>query len=76
MKAPSGSDANNESTPQSFYAHNTIEDLAKQQGVKPVTDPSTLAGDFWPEDETAEAFIATLRRWRKEGNNERNVENS
>ncbi|HEY0071997.1 MAG TPA: hypothetical protein VGE04_18705 [Chloroflexia bacterium] len=76
MKAPSGNDANNESTTPAFYAHNAIEDLAKQQGVKPVIDPGTLAGDFWPEDETAEEFIATLRQWRNEGTNEHNLENS
>ncbi|HET6314513.1 MAG TPA: hypothetical protein VFH60_11820 [Chloroflexia bacterium] len=66
MKVTYGSDANNESRAAAFYRHTTIEDLAKQQGVEPVTDPSMLAGDFWPEDETAEEFIATLRQWRNE----------
>jgi hypothetical protein len=38
-----------------------------QQGTKPITDPSTLYADFWPEDETADDFIAAYRQWRREG---------
>ena len=41
--------------------------LAAEQGVKPVSDPDTLYGDFWPEDESMEEFLTTLRRWRQEG---------
>jgi hypothetical protein len=44
-----------------------IEELARRQGVKPVTDPDQLLGDFWPEDETCDDFIAALREWRREG---------
>jgi hypothetical protein len=43
----------------------TIEQLAVQQGVKPITDPDVLRGDFWPADESADEFIATVRRWRQ-----------
>ncbi|HEX8220693.1 MAG TPA: hypothetical protein VF914_15985 [Chloroflexia bacterium] len=66
MKATDGDATNNESLTAAFYRHTPLEDLAKQQGVVPVTNPSTLAGDFWPGDETAEEFIAALRQWRKE----------
>jgi hypothetical protein len=44
-----------------------LETLAAQQGVKPIKDPKVLRGDFWPEDETADEFIAAVRRWRREG---------
>ncbi len=45
----------------------TIEELAAEQGVQPVTDFESLLGDFWPEDETADDFIAAVRAWRREG---------
>lgn len=44
-----------------------LETLAARQGVKPVEDPRVPLGDFWPEDETADEFIAAVRRWRREG---------
>ncbi len=43
-----------------------IETLAKEQGVGPVTDTTTLAADFWPEEESADEFASTVRRWREE----------
>lgn len=45
----------------------SLEELAAQQGVKPVKDFDALLGDFWPEDETADQFIAAVRHWRREG---------
>ncbi|MCC6446121.1 MAG: hypothetical protein IT210_22045 [Armatimonadetes bacterium] len=44
-----------------------FETLAKEQGVKPVQRFEDLLGDFWPEDEDIEEFLATIRRWRQEG---------
>jgi hypothetical protein len=44
-----------------------LTDLAAQQGVQPVMNFDDLLGDFWPEDETADDFIATVRQWRHEG---------
>jgi hypothetical protein len=41
--------------------------LAIEQGVRPVTDFDNLLGDFWPEDEKADEFVAAVRRWRGEG---------
>lgn len=55
-------------TPPKFYKRHTIEMLAEEQGVKPITDFNTLLGDFWPEDESIEDFIKTIRQWRDEGN--------
>jgi hypothetical protein len=43
----------------------SVEELAARQGVKPVTDPTTLLGDFWPEDQSAEDFLAAVRAWRR-----------
>ncbi|MHC4252674.1 MAG: hypothetical protein ACYS9X_26450 [Planctomycetota bacterium] len=45
----------------------SIEELAAEQGVKPITDLKLLRADFWPEDETADEFIAAVREWRREG---------
>lgn len=45
----------------------SIEELAAQQGTRPLSFDEML-GDFWPEDETADEFIATLRQWRNETN--------
>ncbi|MGI8550761.1 MAG: hypothetical protein ACR2PL_08245 [Dehalococcoidia bacterium] len=44
-----------------------LKALAAQQGVQPVANFNNLLGNFWPEDETADEFIATVRRWRHEG---------
>jgi len=41
--------------------------LAAEQGVQPVANFESLLGDFWPEDETADQFIAAVREWSREG---------
>lgn len=41
--------------------------LAAEQGVRPIGDLSELAGDFWPEDESIDDFVAAVREWRREG---------
>ena len=52
-----------------FFAQPAVDwrTLAAQQGVEPIGDPTDLAGDFWPEDETADEFVAAVREWRREG---------
>jgi predicted DNA-binding antitoxin AbrB/MazE fold protein len=47
----------------------TLDELAREQGVQPITDPLSIGGDFWPEDEDLDEFIATIRKWRQEGTN-------
>jgi hypothetical protein len=42
-----------------------LERLAAEQGVTPVTDIEALRGDFWPEDEDSDEFLATIRAWRE-----------
>jgi len=48
-----------------FYRQHKLRELAAEQGVEPITDPTELFGDFWPEEETTEEFITTLREWRR-----------
>lgn len=41
-----------------------LDDLARAQGVPLEADVDALAGDFWPEDESCDEFIAAYRGWR------------
>ena len=47
-----------------FYATPTLDELVAQQGKAPLRDPNVLLGDFWPEDEPVEEFLAALHEWR------------
>ncbi len=63
-------DSPDEQVPASdaFFEPSTdLATLALDQGVEPVTDFDRLLGDFWPEDETSDDFIAALHEWRREG---------
>ena len=42
----------------------SIEQLMAEQGTGPIMDVSVLHGDFWPEEESSEEFLETLREWR------------
>ena len=44
-----------------------VLELARQQGVKPLDFDELLQADFWPEEESTDEFLATLREWRREG---------
>ena len=44
--------------------HPSIEELKLAQGTIPTSDPRELFGDFWPEDENIDDFLAALREWR------------
>jgi hypothetical protein len=50
--------------PYASSGHPSIEQLMAEQGTGPITDVSQLHGDFWPEEETVEEFVATVREWR------------
>ncbi len=39
--------------------------LAAAQGVSPVENPENLVFEDWPEDETADDFLAAVRAWRR-----------
>ena len=63
---PAGSDAPRPHNAD-FFADASVEELAAQQGVLPVANADELRGDFWPEEESADEFVAAVRRWRREG---------
>jgi hypothetical protein len=48
-----------------------LDSLAISQGAPLAVRFEDLIGDFWPEDETCDEFIATLRQWRREGSRDR-----
>jgi len=47
-----------------FYSSPSLDELIAQQGKGPLSDPTILLGDFWPEDEPVEEFLAALHEWR------------
>ncbi len=51
--------------------HAKLLRLAEEQGVKPVESIADLRADLFPEDESIDDFIATVRQWRKEGDTRR-----
>jgi hypothetical protein len=54
------------SPPTDFDSLPDIEALARAQGVSSNTSFEELLGDFWPEDESVEDFLAARERWRRE----------
>jgi hypothetical protein len=44
--------------------HPSIEELKQVQGTIPTSDPRELLGDFWPDEENIDDFLAALREWR------------
>ena len=44
--------------------HPSLEQLMAEQGTGPISDVSVLHGDFWPEEESVEEFVLTVREWR------------
>ncbi len=44
--------------------HPSIEELMQVQGTIPTSDSRELLGDFWPEEENIDDFLAALREWR------------
>jgi hypothetical protein len=47
-------------------ARKELERLAVEQGVRPITDFDSLRADFWPEDESVEDFVGTVRERRRD----------
>ena len=67
--AATGQNSDIDKSEARFYARTDLQALAAQQGVAPITDWDALRGDFWPEQESADEFIGTVRRWRHEATN-------
>jgi hypothetical protein len=38
--------------------------LIAEQGVEFPRDPEELLGDFWPQEESIDDFLAALHEWR------------
>lgn len=47
--------------------HHTVDQLAIEQGTGPIEDALLLRGDFWPEEESVNEFLAAVDRWRSDG---------
>jgi len=45
-------------------ARKELERLAAEQGVEPIVDLDALRADFWPEDESVDDFVRTVRERR------------
>lgn len=41
-----------------------LEARMREQGIKPLTDGTELYGDFWPEDESVDDFLAHIYELR------------
>jgi len=48
----------------SAHGHPSVQQLMTEQCTGPIDDVAVLHGDFWPEEESIEEFIDTLREWR------------
>lgn len=46
-------------------AHARAWELAKRQGVKRISNIAELQGDFWPEEESVDEFLAWVREMRQ-----------
>ena len=44
--------------------HPTVDELMADERVAFPRDPQDLLGDFWPEEESIDDFLAALREWR------------
>jgi hypothetical protein len=54
-------------TPEQREALSRLDKQAEARGVKPLDFDALMAkADFWPEDESIDDFIATIRKWRSE----------
>jgi hypothetical protein len=42
-----------------FFNRGSIEQLAEVQGIKPIENPKTLAGE-WPADQDLDAFLEEI----------------
>jgi len=45
----------------------TWQEIAREQGIRPIERFEDLLGDGGPADESVDEMIATIRRWRREG---------
>jgi len=48
----------------SHEGHPSVEELLAEQRLIFPRDPHELLGDFWPEEESIDDFLAAIRDWR------------
>lgn len=56
-----------ERTTNSFWTRKSLDQLAGEQGIRPVEDLTSLVGagaDLWDDDEDFEAFLIAIGRWQ------------
>ncbi|HKQ99315.1 MAG TPA: hypothetical protein VJT09_01505 [Pyrinomonadaceae bacterium] len=46
-------------------SHARLRELARRQGVKPISNIAELQGDFWPEEESVDEFLSWVRELRQ-----------
>jgi len=51
---------------EDFWEPQTLDQLVQSQRTPPITDISSLKGDFWPKDESADDFIEYIYQQRRE----------
>ena len=51
---------------EDFWAPRSLDELVQSQRTEPVTDISSLKGDFWPEDKSTDNFLAYIYQQRCE----------
>src|SRR5262249_26619936 len=66
LAMPSGADAGSAGAGLPRRAPEELDAIATAQGAPLAARFEDLIGDFWPEGETCDEFIATLRQWRRE----------
>lgn len=49
-----------------FLTPKSIDEITQAHATPPVSDLSELAGDFWPEEESSDAFIDYIYKQRQE----------
>ena len=66
MALESGNGEAAENVPRPFDFRPNLQTLADEQGIEVTNDFDALLGDFWPEDEDPDEFVAALSEWRRE----------
>ena len=61
---PASSGADN--FPDFHSSRLSVQELAAQQGVSPVSNLDDLRGTFWPESEDLADLTIAIRQWRRE----------
>ena len=64
------SDVSQDNGANAFWTRRELEEHIRSQQAKPITDISSLKGDFWPADETVDEMIEYIYGQRREDRDE------